>query len=202
VSEDFNYECKELICYSFVVTNPETKILAETLDINVAWCEIEFDERVSPQHLNPGDAWKSRPEVWKDFLVAGKFAYTYNERMHLQMRYIKRLLLDNPDTRQAVIAIYDGHKDAEKLGIDRVPCSMYYQFLMRDGKLNLHYVMRSCDLATHFQNDVYLAACLLEYMCSRTGFKLGDLYVTIGSLHVFRKDWDKGQYLEEGDENV
>jgi thymidylate synthase len=48
--------------------------------------------------------------------------------------------------------------------------------------------MRSCDLYTHYSNDVALATMLLHYICKRTDFKVGTFTHFIGSLHVYAKD--------------
>ena len=79
-------------------------------------------------------------------------------------------------------------------GSRRIPCSMYYDFLIRqNGKgekvLHICYHQRSSDFVTHFGNDVYLAWRLMEYVAQEVGVKPGYLYHTIDSLHSYKKDW-------------
>ena len=50
------------------------------------------------------------------------------------------------------------------------------------------YLMRSCDYATHFQNDVYLAVRLLDYVAHAVGLEAGNFTHFIGSFHIYRKD--------------
>ena len=78
--------------------------------------------------------------------------------------------------------------------IINIPCSMYYDFLIRqNGKgekvLHICYHQRSSDFVTHFGNDVYLAWKLMEYVAKEVGVKPGYLYHTIDSLHAYKKDW-------------
>lgn len=149
-----------------------------------------------------------------------RFDYTYPERMNQEVNYkgevktkieaIIQLLSEDPDTRKAILDIY-GHShvkvgenpaliltsaDAGLLdGSQRIPCSMYYDFLIRenasgDKQLNICYHQRSSDFVTHFGNDVYLAWKLMQYIAGRLSIKEGYLYHTIDSLHVYKKDWD------------
>lgn len=138
------------------------------------------------------------------------FEYTYSERIlkpvyfrHEVMpkiRAIIKLLKSDSDTRKAVLNIYgtdhyDEDEDSNHYdGSRRIPCSMYYDFLIREnGKgekvLHICYHQRSSDFVTHFGNDVYLAWRLMEYVAKEVGVKPGYLYHTIDSLHSYKKDW-------------
>lgn len=138
------------------------------------------------------------------------FEYTYSERIMKpvyfngtvmpKIRAIIRLLKSDQDTRKAVLNIYgtDNYNEDEDSnhydGSRRIPCSMYYDFLIRqNGKgekvLHICYHQRSSDFVTHFGNDVYLAWRLMEYVAKEVGVKPGYLYHTIDSLHSYKKDW-------------
>ena len=128
----------------------------------------------------------------------GKFDYTYNERMVI-LPYTIQLLRSDSDTRKAVLPIFNGNGEDDTLyyhGNKRIPCSMYYDFLIRENSkrekvLHICYHQRSSDFVTHFGNDVYLAWRLMEYVAKEVGVKPGYLYHTIDSLHTYQKDWDK-----------
>lgn len=138
------------------------------------------------------------------------FEYTYSERIMKpvyfngtvmpKIRAIIRLLKSDQDTRKAVLNIYgtDNYNEDEDSdhydGSRRIPCSMYYDFLIRqNGKgekvLHICYHQRSSDFVTHFGNDVYLAWRLMGYVAKEVGVKPGYLYHTIDSLHSYKKDW-------------
>jgi len=74
----------------------------------------------------------------------------------------------------------------------RVPCSMFYQFLVRPSKgvdkLNAIYVMRSSDLLTHFVNDVYLALKMQEHIATEVGLEVGTFTMFVSSFHAYYKD--------------
>lgn len=210
-NEDF--VTKEMICEQYCLTklpDPEWLfVYTKAKD----WADAEFKERVSGQMLNPGEAYKLRMDMWEEFLVEGPdcqnvFDYTYPERINQEVRYkgqvmtklqaIIQLLKDDPDTRKAVLSIYgegDIYSDANYYGGEhRIPCSMYYDFLIRENsrgekQLNICYHQRSSDFIGHFGDDVYLAWRLMEYVAEKVGIKPGYLYHTIDSLHAYQKDW-------------
>lgn len=161
---------------------------------------------------NPGKAWELRKNIWEEFLVDGFFDYTYAERMNETVSYkgkafskleaVIELLKTDNDTRKAILNIYGENGfnedcDSNYLGGEhRIPCSMYYDFLIRENargekQLNICYHQRSSDFVTHFGNDVYLAWRLMEYVAREVGIKPGYLYHTIDSLHSYKKDWVK-----------
>lgn len=198
---------KELICKQYCLTSlpdPEKLfIYTGTKD----WANAEFQERISGKQLNPGKAWELNPGMWEEFLVetanGRKFDYTYAERINRKngifvndgtvLEEVIHLLKQDNDTRKAVLPIFLGSDTANYDGSHRIPCSMYYDFLIRDtgnGKqLNITYHQRSADFVGHFGDDVYLAWCLMEYVAERVGVKPGYLFHTIDSLHAYKRDW-------------
>lgn len=184
-----DYATKELQNYSYCLLNANSK---DITGVNQPWANEEFLERIDLSgDINPGKAYKSRIDVWKEYMHDGKMAYTYNERLFLnrQVEKIIDRLNEDHDSRQLWISIWDPNQDPDKLGgISRVPCSLGYNLQYRDGELNMHYVMRSCDFNTHFRNDVYLAIRLLEYIAERVDLPVGSFTHTMFSLHVYAKD--------------
>lgn len=182
-----DYETKELQNYIYTVTEPD-KSLGQ-LNPTQPWADEEFKERLDQEFSNPGEAWKSRPEVWRQFLHNGRFAYTYGDRMGDSVeRLIKEIML-RPASRQLFLGIWDPNDDIFKIGgIERVPCSLGYLFQIRNDKLNMTYFMRSCDFATHMENDIYLAVKLMDHIADMTGYELGNFTHYIGSLHIYKKD--------------
>ena len=214
ISNNEDFVTKELICEQYCLTSiPDV----DNLFIHTHsrdWAEAEFKERLDPGMVNPGEAWKLRKEVWEEFLVAygdkEMFDYTYGERMnrtfHFENAFFDKyctalgtvisLLRHDPDTRKAILPIYSDLDTGYLDGSSRIPCSMYYDFLIRtnprgEKQLNICYHQRSSDFIMHFGNDVFLAWKLMEYVAEQVGVKPGYLYHTIDSLHTYKRDWDK-----------
>lgn len=216
--EDF--VTKELICEQYCLLElPDPDNLFIFMEEEAReWAEAELKERLSGECINPGEAWKLRKNIWEEFLVEKgdgfKFDYTYPERINqvamyknlptTKLKAVIQLLREDPDTRKAIINIYgsfyDEHshiEDFDRLdGHARIPCSMYYDFLIRENQkgekiLNICYHQRSSDFITFFGTDVYFAWKLMEYVADKVGVKPGYLYHTIDSIHSYKKDWTK-----------
>lgn len=209
IEDNPQFETKELEAEQYTLLDLPDPHLLMTYTSSGEWVEKEFEERVSGFRRNPGEAWKLRKEVWEEFLNRkGRFDYSYPERINRLITYrgtllsqlngVIQLLKDDPDTRKAILSIYDTAIDSNFYdGSRRIPCSMYYNFMIREVpgtnnkvQLNLHYHQRSADFITHFGNDVYLAWKLLEYVSDHLKVQRGYLVHCIDSLHVYKKDWE------------
>jgi hypothetical protein len=200
--------------------------LAELVEPNLPWAEDHFLERVGGEPLNPApsEAWwpfavkgndehKMLPEV---------YSHTYPERMwpvfanmegqtntgrqisvpHVGIRFeygdlqdVVELLQKDPTTRQAYLPIWFPEDTGAHHG-ERVPCTLGYHFQMRLGRLDCVYYIRSCDFVRHFQDDVYMAARLCQWVAGLLdGVYPGNLVMHIASLHIFRGDLPRLQRI-------
>lgn len=191
-----DFETTELQGYSYCITNHSDSLATfEKRKGNMRYLNQEMSDRLSPNWLNPGKSYHFRSKVWVPFLEkGGKFSYSYNERYREQLDRICLELHTNPDTRQAVMTVYDRHQDIQSLGgLRRIPCSMHYQFLRRkrNGKefLDIIYVMRSCDFYEHLIYDILLTMRLQEYVSNYLNIVYGNFTHFIGSLHAYKKDY-------------
>lgn len=223
IEGDESFITRELIAESYCLTSLDNDSYLFAYTKTKDWAKAEFKERISGKSINPGKAWELNKSMWEEFLVENPFYncpsqhpmsgiekifdYTYSERMSnivcghkynnkTYLEAIIQLLKDDNDTRKAVLSIFDADKDIHKLdGWARIPCSMYYQFLIRDtnnGKqCNIVYNQRSADFVGHFGDDVWLAWKLMEYVAENVGVKPGYLFHQLGSLHSYKRDWWK-----------
>lgn len=199
VAENPEFLTKELQNYMYQVTKPDH---TEIEGVHAAWVEKEWRDRLAGD-LNPGHAWKERKDVWEQFLEKpkndyvtpsgqrpyGHFSYSYSERMG--GNYLQSIITElkvHPNSRQLYLPVWDRLVDWRRRGKRRVPCSLGYWFVMRNDKVHLTYMMRSCDLFTHFANDVALASIMLKYVADETDHGVGSLTHFIGSLHVYQRD--------------
>lgn len=111
----------------------------------------------------------------------------YGNRLVPQMAETLRKLSSDHDTRQAVMPIVRS-ADHEKVTKD-FPCTAVLNFLVRDGKLNLHVYMRSNDLYWGTPYDVYNFTVLQEVFANTLGLELGSYHHTATSLHVYEKHY-------------
>lgn len=188
IGDDPSFDTLELQNYIFTVTEPEF----ENLSPVQPWADMEWEEReqgIMGNPVNPGIAWELRRDIWEEFLHDGEFGYSYSERFdwHQQVRNVIDRLKEDPGSRQLYVAMWT-QSDSKYLGSIRVPCSLGWHFMLRGGKLNMTYFMRSCDFATHFQNDIFMAMKLQQHIARQAGVKVGHYCHYIGSFHVYKKD--------------
>ena len=194
VKHDDSFITKELTCYTFTILDGRDRdAMLKKFDIPKEYVQREWNDRLSgimSELANPGIAWKITPKLWKQYLDReGKFDYTYSERFYeyKQPEFVREELRKHPNSRQGIVSIYNPNHDARNIGQKRIPCSMYYQFMIREDKLNLIYTMRSCDFLNHFGADVWLAFEFQRWMAGQLLRKPGNLTMFIGSLHVYKK---------------
>jgi hypothetical protein len=192
---------------------------------NLPWADDHFAERVCGIPLNPGETWKTWPWANKadqSRIFNGKFSHTYFERYwprwiddpdagRVNMRGhrfeygdlndVVALLANEPLTRQAYLPIFFPEDTGARHG-NRVPCTLGYHWMLRQGKLHTFYPIRSCDYYRHFFDDIYLTARLTLWLLDQLRahphqkgnwreVQPGTFSMWIGSLHMFRNDYIK-----------
>lgn len=113
------------------------------------------------------------------YRIFSKFGYD-------QWAYVKELLKKDPNTRQAVIHI----KDADNRPTKDTPCTVYLQFLLREGKLHLSVHMRSNDIWMGVPYDMFSFCFLQVKMAMELGVKVGHYTHYAGSLHLYARDFE------------
>lgn len=213
VAEDDGYATKELMGYSYGLpifnlliddeecTRSKAHRAINYLNRDICqvheYCLQEVADRLFFSS-NPGTAWKVMPEVWKEFMnEQGRFDYTYPERFHdnAQLLMVIRELQENMESRRAVLSVYDPCADTELRARHlRIPCSMYYQFMIRNeggvDKLNVIYNMRSCDFYLHWIHDVIMTMAIAIHIAKEVGVQTGMFIHQIGSFHAYKKDYE------------
>lgn len=100
-----------------------------------------------------------------------------------QLDHVRRTLIEDPDSRQAVIQLYNPGRDTR--GYRDVPCTLGYRFFVRQGRLRMHTTMRSQDLWLGFPYDLFTATLIQELMAGWLGVELGEYHHTVDSLHLY-----------------
>lgn len=102
-----------------------------------------------------------------------------------QWEHVKEMLIKSPDTRQAVIHI----KDPSNTPTKDTPCTVYLQFFLRDGKLNLSVHMRSNDIWMGVPYDMFSFCFMQMRMAMELGVEIGSYTHYAGSLHMYKRDY-------------
>lgn len=101
-----------------------------------------------------------------------------------QWEYIKELLGRDPNSRQAVIHI----KDADNRPTKDTPCTVYLQFMLRNGTLDLSAHMRSNDIWMGVPYDMFSFCALQVLMAMQLNVEVGEYHHYAGSLHMYARD--------------
>ena len=140
-----------------------------------------------------------------------RFFGAYGPKFVDQLSYVVATLLKDPASRQAVITIW---REQPRSSSD-TPCTLSWQYLLRDGALHCVATMRSSDVWTGWVYDVFnfsmTAAIVALELRAKTFVKntdipelatvekpfehltLGNLYLTAGSQHLYEMDVDGAQ---------
>lgn len=121
----------------------------------------------------------------------------FNMKGNDQVANVIALLRKNPDSRRAVIQLFDAADIAEKH--KEIPCTCTLQFMIREGCLYMFTNMRSNDAFIGLPHDVFAFTMLQEIMARTLGVKLGTYKHIVGSLHLYEPHRESAQQLlDEG----
>lgn len=101
-----------------------------------------------------------------------------------QWEYVKSMLSEKPESRQAVIHI----KHADDTPSKDVNCTVCLQFFVREGKLYMTTYMRSNDIWLGFPYDVFQFAAMQVLLSMELGLELGTYTHVAGSLHLYKRN--------------
>jgi len=114
-----------------------------------------------------------------------------------QLANVTGLLRKKPQTRQAVIQLFDAqdiveeHKD--------IPCTCTLQFMVRHNKLHIFTNMRSNDAWLGLPHDVFCFTMLQEIVARSLAVEPGTYKHAVGSLHLYVKSLENARrFLDEG----
>ncbi len=197
---------KELVGVNFIISKPSLRkremldfIFGEEADNIEQYCEAELQDRLNRKGLNPGNSYLIRMDLWQQLMSrseGGKFDYTYSERINFsnQLDNVIETLKEDEHSRRAMIMVFKPEDTEDSAGFQtRIPCSISYQFLIRNNKLMVLYYIRSNDYFKHFAIDIWLTNALQNYVAEQLKdeyprLKVGSLNYYAGSLHAYHKE--------------
>lgn len=157
-----------------------------------------YPERMWPKLANGG----VNTDIYsKGIRIGGETNHHYGIRFEYgDLMDVVNQLEKSPFTRQAYLPIWFP-EDTGAVHGKRVPCTLGYHFQIRDGHLDITYFMRSTDLLRHFQDDVYLAGRLAQWMVEQLSeqgthdgypgdpaLQVGKLIFHTANMHIFEQD--------------
>jgi len=182
-------DTKALFNVGFYITDPkDRKIVNKEREWNENYADCEWLWYLSGDRSvdKLGEFYGKIPPIWEKMADAEgnvNSNYGWQWDRNKQIDYVYELLLNQPDTRQAVITILD-MKEHDKFTYD-TPCTYAIQFTIVNGRLDMCVTMRSNDLWYGFCNDQYQFSKLQELMAYRLNIDTGVYYHFAHNMHLY-----------------
>lgn len=136
-----------------------------------------------------------RAPIWLNHLDAEgnlRSNYGWQWSRNDQIRYVVDELNRDPQSRRAVLTMYDG-KEHDTYESD-TPCTTAVQFHLLDIGLCMTVTMRSNDLWFGFCNDTYAFSKLQKFVADLLHVKVGWYHHFAANLHLYNKNLNLNEY--------
>lgn len=126
------------------------------------------------------------------------FFGAYGPPIHDQIGYVVQSLLDDRDTRQAVLTIWRPNPPKSR----DIPCTVSIAFNIRNGRLNAHVFMRSSDSWLGVPYDFFNFAMLAYRVGASYNERVdnpvdvvtpGSVFWTAVSSHLYERDFERAK---------
>jgi len=177
-----NRTCKELINFQLVLENPSSEKIEQPIDfIN------SFQEWIYPSK-------EELTSIMFKEVQAPVYEHTYGGRIFRfadikdQMRdFIFPLLKENPDSRRAVVSIYNPVEDSDTTN-KNTPGLMYLNFRIKNNKLLITAHIRSNDVLFGWPANLFQIYKIQQYVSKELGIENGNITTISNSAHVFLEE--------------
>lgn len=113
----------------------------------------------------------------------------YGPRIKRSLMKIVETLKKDPDSRRAVVPIY--WKEDAVLDSNDIPCTIGFQFLIRNNKLDMIVNMRSNDIFLGFPYDIFNFTMWQEYVACKLNIDIGTYTHIANNLHFYEENREK-----------
>lgn len=192
-------ETKELLSQKVAIQNPVERVyvvagrhnnifatIAETMWVIAGRNDLEFLSRYLPR----AKAFSDDGLVWR----AGYGPRLRNWHDTDQLKNVARILTENPDSRRAVVSLFDPAEDYTDS--KDIPCNNWLHFLIRDGELHLNVAIRSNDAIWGFSGiNTFEWSVVQEMMAYWTKARVGRMTLFVSSLHIYSRHYARAHSI-------
>ena len=190
-------DCREIIGWSGTLENTQGSFLTNPRRaLDPAYAAAEFI-----WYMRRDDDIKMikeyAPQYEKFAEANGKAFGAYGKRLDDGTRWdllwlAEKLLRDDAESRQCVISIFTPFDlrivtTAGEAKPKDIPCTLTWQFILRDGLLHMVTSMRSNDVWLGFPYDVFVNTCIQRMLANQLGWEPGTYTHHVGSMHLYEK---------------
>ena len=162
----------------------------EAIQLIAGISDPELVLRLAPQmerYTDPAEYDRSERMFWG----------AYGERIKMQAHLATRRIELDPDTRQAVITLWDPWLDNVD-GKHDYPCTIALQFFVHDAALCMNTIMRSNDAWLGLPYDIFQFTQLQSSIANALHLESGVYRHTALSLHLYETNRDAAMELLNG----
>ena len=179
------FTCYEIIAPQIILTNPlNCLITIKERKLNYAYLIVEKFTYLG--QISKPDLLLRYNKQMSNYIndITNDFDGAYGLRIlrNHQLDWCYNLIKNDPDTRQAVITINDF---TDRRSSKDIPCTLSFQFLLRDGKLDMIVNMRSNDIIWGTCLDIPACFFVQEVLSFCLGVEVGRYIHQPGSLHYY-----------------
>ena len=132
-----------------------------------------------------GEAAPNTKAFWNGGILSG----AYGPRIRPQLDKAINRLVHDPLTRQAVVTVWDPLHDQQD-GIKDIPCTVSFNWHLRNGELHQTTHMRSNDVWWGWTYDVVMFTQLQCTLANILGAGIGTYTHVVDSLHMYTSNVD------------
>lgn len=196
-----------------VIARPEAGFVeVEGRDLNYAILAAEGMALVGQTSVP--EAIVDRVQAFAPFTDGGIFWGAYGPRIAGDLGQLVTLMKGDPDTRQAVLTLYDSGRDLMR-GVKDVPCTVAIQFFLRGQdkidvtsqaatgvelvqpletkRLDMWVVMRSNDAWLGLPYDLGQFSLLQCAVAGALDARIGTYAHSVGSMHLYERNYEAAQ---------
>jgi thymidylate synthase len=141
-------------------------------------------------YTDPVELASVAPPVMR-FADQGQFHGAYGPRIRAQLPAAVMRLLEDNESRRAVVSVWDPLRDLYTDDVKNYPCTTELQFLVRKDKLILHVTMRANDAWNGLAYDAFVFGQLQHTVANALGVEAGAYIHHAVSMHLYEEHWDK-----------
>lgn len=137
--------------------------------------------------------------AFRPFMRNSVFWGAYGPRVAGDLGQLVDLLGRDPDSRQAVLSLYQASRDLGRSEQVDVPCTVAVQFTVRRGALQMWVVMRSNDAWLGLPYDLGQFEMLHQAVAQALGVPAGRYTHSAGSMHLYLRDVEKAARVDQAE---
>lgn len=189
----------EMLSFQFETKDPRDRIVTDPIrKMNLAFGYAEWLGMMF--NINDVDFYTTYIQGYGRYSTDGvEVDGAYGRRIHEhgnQIAAVIEMLKKDPSQRRAIVQIYDPRDLTQKRGMKNTPCTLHWQFLVRNNRLEMIVSMRSNDVVWGLTFDQFAFSMVQEYVANELGLELGSYRHHAGSFHIYERHFDYERNLE------